>query len=154
MINMGYSIEFDEEKSAKAYGFELHCSPKHCENIARAIRGMDVKKAKEFLEDVINFRRAIPFKTHKKKRAHQKGVGPGGYPQKACKLILEVLKNAENNAEYKGLSPENMYIAHISAYKGREIKGYMPRAFGRATDWNEQTTNVEIIIAEKVEEEE
>ncbi len=146
---MKYSIELDPEKTAKAYGRELHCSPKHCENIARAIRGMMVKDAKKYLEEVIELKKPLPFKTHKKKRAHQKGIGPGGFPQKACKLILQVIENAENNAEYKGLSVENMYIAHISAYKGREIKGFIPRAMGRATDWNEQTTNVEIIIAER-----
>jgi len=146
---MKYSLELDPEKTAKAYGRELHCSPKHCENIARAIKGMGVKEAKKYLEDVINFRKAIPFKTHKGKRAHKRGMGPGGYPQKACKFILRVIENAENNAEYKGLSPENMYIAHISAYKGRIIEGYMPRAMGRVTDWNERTTNVEVIISER-----
>jgi len=145
-------MKLDEEKTAKAYGRELHCSPKHCENIVRAIKGMDVKEAKKYLEEVINFKRAIPFKTHNTERAHKKGMGPGGYPIKACKLILEVIKNAENNAEYKGLNPENMYIAHISAYKGRMTKSYMPRAFGRTTAWHERTTNVEIIIAEKEEE--
>lgn len=151
---MKYSLELDPEKSAKAYGRELHCSPKHCENIARAIKGMMVKEAKQYLQDVINFKRAIPFKTHNTERAHKKGMGPGAYPQKACKLILKVIENAENNAEYKGLDPENMYIAHISTYRGRIIKSYMPRAFGRATAWHERTTNVEIIIAEKEGEEE
>jgi len=144
-------MELDEEKTAKAYGRELHCSPKHCENIAIAIKGMMVKDAKKFLEDVIKLKKAIPFRRHNKKRAHKKGIGPGAYPKKACKLILKVLENAENNAEYKGLNPENMYIAHISAYRGRMIKNYMPRAFGRATAWFERTTNVEIIIAEKEE---
>ncbi len=148
---MKYSIKLDEEKTAKAYGRELHCSPKACENIARAIKGMDVKEAKKYLEDVINFRRAIPYRRHNTERAHKKGIGPGAYPVKACKLILDVIKNAENNAEYKGLDPENMYIAHISTYRGRMIKSYMPRAFGRATAWHERTTNVEIIIAEKEE---
>jgi len=137
---MKYSIELDPEKTAKAYGRELHCSPKACENIARAIKGMSVKEAKKYLEDVINFKRAIPYRTHNTERAHKKGI------------ILKVIKNAENNAEYKGLNPENMYIAHISTYRGRIIRGFMPRAFGRATAWNERTTNVEIIIAEKEEE--
>jgi large subunit ribosomal protein L22 len=151
---MKYSIEFDPEKSARAYGRELHISPKHCENIARAIKGMKVKDAKKYLEDVINLKRPIPFKTHNRERAHKKGMGPGGYPEKACREILKVIKNAENNAEYKGMDPEEMYIAHISTYRGRIIRGYMPRAFGRSTAWNERTTNVEIIIAEREEEEE
>lgn len=151
---MDYSIKFDPETTAKAFGREFHCSPKHSENIARALSGMDVSKAKQYLEEIIIFKKALPFKTHKRMVSHKKGIGPGGYPQKSCRFFLEVLKNAENNAEYKGLNPENMYIAHVSAYKGRVIRGFMPRAFGRSSAWNEQTTNIEIIIAEKEEEEE
>jgi large subunit ribosomal protein L22 len=150
---MKYSTKVDPEKTARAYGRELHCSPKHCENIARVIRGLNVNRAKELLEDVINLRRAIPFKTHNSKRAHKKQMGPGGYPQKASEMMLNIIKNAENNAEYKGLDPENMYIAHASTYKGRILQGRRPRAFGRATLWNERTTNVEIIISEREEEE-
>jgi len=146
---MKYSLQLDPEKTARAYGRELYCSPKHCENIARAIKGMKVSEAKKFLEDVIKHKKALPLKTHKKNRPHHRGVGPGAYPEKACRMVLEVIKNAENNAEYKGLNVENMYIAHVSAYKGREIKGFMPRAMGRATAWNEQTTNLEIIISEE-----
>ena len=33
--------------------------------------------------------------------------------------------------------------------RGRIRKASMPRAQGRATQWNEQTTNVEIILAER-----
>ncbi len=146
---MKYSAEKDPEKSARAYGRELYCSPKHSENIARAIRGMKVKDAEEFLEQVIQKKRAVPFRTHNGSLGHKKRIGPGAYPEKASRLILRVLKNAENNAEYKGLDPENMVISHISAYKGRVIEGIMPRAMGRATAKNEQTTNVEIIIEER-----
>jgi len=145
---MKYSAERDPEKSARAYGRELHCSPKHSENIARAIRGMKVKDAEKLLEEIIQKKRAIPFVTHHGSMGHKKGIGPGAYPEKASRFILRVLKNAENNAEYKGLDPENMVISHISAYQGRIIEGFMPRAMGRATAKNEQTTNVEIIIEE------
>ena len=146
---MKYSNKFDPEKTAKAYGRELHCSPKHCENIARAIKGMNINMAKNMLNDIIDFKRSLPFRTHKRAKAHKKRIGPGGNPQKACKMVLSVIENAENNAEYKGLDPENMYIVHASTYKGRVLQGRMPRAFGRATAWNERTTNVEIVITER-----
>ena len=147
---MGYSIKKDPDKSARAYGKELQCSPRHSQNIARAIRGMKVQDAKNLLDDVIALKRPIEFKTRKRKMGHKKGkgMGPGAFPEKASQHILRIIQDAENNAEYKGLDPENMVISHISAYMGREIKGIMPRAQGRATDKNEQTTNVEIIIEE------
>jgi large subunit ribosomal protein L22 len=145
----GYSVgEIDQEKTARAYGYEFHCSPKDSVNIASAIRGMKLAEAKKYLEEVIAMKRAIPFRTYKGKVSHRRGMGPGRYPRKAAECILYVLKNAENNAEYKGLNPEDMVIRYICAYKGRKIEGIMPRAYGRATQKNEQTTNIEVVIEE------
>ena len=143
-----YSTESDPEKTAKAYGYELHCSPKDSKNIARALRGMKVDAAKNYLEEVIALKRAVPSIYHKRKISHQKATGPGKFPQKAATYLLKILKNAENNAEYKGFDVENMRIKHMAAYRGRTIRGFMPRAQGRATDKNKMTTNVEIIIEE------
>lgn len=143
-----YSIEKDSEKSAKAYGYELRCSPKDSMNIAYAVRGMTIDDAKKFLEDIIEMKRPLSAVFHNHKVHHKKVVGPGSYPVKAATFMLNVIKNAENNAEYKGFDVENMKITHISAYRGRTLQGYMPRAHGRATDKNEQTTNIEVIIEE------
>jgi len=93
-------------------------------------------------------KQSLPAVYHKGKLAHQKGIGSGSFPQKAAKYMLKTLENAENNAEYKGFDPENMKISHISAYRGRIIKGIMPRAHGRATDKNTTTTNIEIVVEE------
>lgn len=145
---MKYTTEVDPEKTAKAYGYELHCSPKDSRNIARAIRGMKLESAKTYLQEVADQKRALPAIYHKQKVAHRKGIGPGSYPQKAASYILKILKNAENNAEYKGFDVENMKIVHAAAYRGRIIRGFMPRAQGRATDWNKKTTNFEIVLEE------
>src|SRR5512137_174442 len=103
-----YSTEKDLEKSARAYGYELHCSQKDCMNIAYALRGMSVEAAKKYLEDVIAMKRALPAIYHKKKRLHQKGIGPGSFPEKAARYMLKVVENAENNAEYKGFDVDKM----------------------------------------------
>ena len=117
-------------------------------NLSRAIRGMKIEDAKKYLQEIIDLKRPLPAVFHKRKRAHQKGIGPGSFPQKAATYMLKTLENAENNAEYKGFDVENMKITFISAYRGRAIKGMMPRAHGRATDKNETTTNIEIVIEE------
>ena len=145
---MKYSTDVDPDRSATAYGYELHCSVKDSMNLAYAIRGMKVEKAKEYLQEIVDMKRPLPAVFHNRKRAHQKGIGPGSFPQKAARYMLKTVKNAENNAEYKGFDPENMKIAHISTYGGRIIKGMMPRAHGRATDKNTKTTNIEIILEE------
>ena len=143
-----YSVEVDQDKTAKAYGYELHCSVKDSMNLAHALRGMKTDDAKKYLQNIVDMKKALPAVYHKRKISHQKGTGPGSYPQKAARYMLKTLKNAENNAEYKGFDPENMKITHISAYRGRVIKGIMPRAHGRATDKNKITTNIEIVIEE------
>jgi large subunit ribosomal protein L22 len=145
---MKYSTDVDPDKTATAYGYELHCSKKDSLNLAQAIRGMKTEDAKKLLQEIIDMKRPLPTVFHKKKRAHQKGIGPGSYPQKAARYMLKTLVNAENNAEYKGFDVENMKIAHVSTYGGRVIKGIMPRAHGRATDKNTKTTNIEIILEE------
>ena len=145
---MKYSTDMDPEKTAKAYGYELHCSPKDSRNICYAICGMNLDHAKIYLEEIVDMKRALPAIFHKQKVAHRKGIGPGSYPQKAARYMLKILKNAENNAEYKGFDIENLKIIHASAYRGRVIRGFMPRAQGRATDWNKKTTNIEIIVEE------
>jgi len=145
---MKYSTDIDPDKTAKAYGYELHCSRKDSMNLSRAIKGMKTEDAKKYLQEIIDMKRPLPAIFHKRKRAHQKSIGPGSYPQKAAKYMLKTLENAENNAEYKGFDVENMKISHISTYGGRVIRGIMPRAHGRATDKLTKTTNIEIIIEE------
>ena len=145
---MKYSTQIDPDKSAKAYGYELQCSRKDSTNLARAIRGMKIEDAKKYLQDVIDAKRALPAIYHNRKRAHQKGAGPASFPKKAASYMLNTLKNAENNAEYKGFDVENMKIKHVSTYGGRVIKGIMPRAHGRAGNKNTKTTNIEILIEE------
>ena len=145
---MKYSTNVDPDKSAKAYGYELHCSRKDSMNLASAIKGMKTENAKKYLNEIIKMKRPLPAIFHNKKRAHQKSIGPGSYPEKAARYMLKTLENAENNAEYKGFDIENMKITHISTYGGRIIKGTMPRAQGRATNKNRKTTNIEIVIEE------
>jgi len=145
---MKYSTDVDPDKTAKAYGYELHCSRKDAQNLAHAISGMKTENAKKYLQEIKDMKRSLPAIFHNGKRAHQKGIGPGSYPQKAASYMLKTLENAENNAEYKGFDVENMKIKHISTYSGRVIRGIMPRAHGRATDKNRITTNIEIIIEE------
>ena len=66
----------------------------------------------------------------------------------AAAAVLGVVKSAVANAEYKGLSTDDMVIATISASRGRVTPGHMARAHGRATEWNQDTVNLEGIIEE------
>lgn len=130
---------------------ELHISPKATREICKSLRGMRVKNAQAFLEDVIALKRAVPFRRYRRNVAHRHGLvgaDAGRYPQKSAKAVLEVLKNAMANAEYKGLESENLKIYHAGSLKGRTIRGWMPRAMGRATPKNTETVSVEMILTE------
>ena len=146
--NKGYTTVSDPDTSAKALSKEQPVSPKFAREVAGMIRGMKVDTARQALEDVIDKKRAVPLKRYNKRVSHKPGVGPGRYPVKAAKAILGVLDSAASNAEYKGLDVSNMAIATISVARGRTIPGHMPRAHGRATQWNQETVNIEIIISE------
>jgi large subunit ribosomal protein L22 len=148
---MRYSIDSDPETSARAQAMEVNISPKHSVEICREIRGMELGKAKTYLEEVISLKRAVPFKRYKQCVSHRKGTGfgPGRYPQKAASKILKLLEDCEANAEYSGLNTDQLRIAHIAANRGRVTRGWMPRAHGRATDWDTYTVNIEIILEEK-----
>ncbi len=148
MPKFGYSDKI-EGPCAKAFGKEMRVSPKHATEVCRAIRGMRLNAAKEYLQAVREKKKAVPFVRHRKKVAHRKGAGDSGrYPVKAAREILKVLNNAEANASYKGFDIEKLKIVHASAYKGITIPGILPRAFGRATPFNKPLTNVEIVLKE------
>jgi large subunit ribosomal protein L22 len=41
-----------------------------------------------------------------------------------------------------------MKVTVVTTNLGRTTKGFMPRAYGRATQWNQQTANIEVILEE------
>ena len=146
-----YNKDVDEAKTARAMAKSLKISPKHSVEICNAIRGMDVAKAKIYLEDVIEMKKSVPFKRHNRDVGHRKGMkgwAAGRYPVKASKAILSVIENAEANAEYKGMDVENLKIEHISSHRGMVIRGAKPRAFGRVTPFNTPTTHIQIVLVE------
>ncbi|CAD5243584.1 50S ribosomal protein L22 [Thermococcus camini] len=146
-----YSFQnFDPEKMARASGRDLRISPKHSVELLREIRGMMVNDALRYLDDVIALKRPVPMKRHNDSQGHKpgRGFGPGRYPVKVAKAVKKVLLNAKNNAEQKGLDPDRLRIIHAAAHRGPVLRGYIPRAFGRATPFNEQTTHIEIVVEE------
>jgi large subunit ribosomal protein L22 len=145
---MGYTQESDPETTSKAVGKEMRVSPKHCREVCRAVRGMSVDEARKYLNGVKELRTAVPYSRYKKYLSPKPGVGPARYPRKAAGAILEVIESARSNAEYKGLDAENMRIKVACAHRGRILQAYMPRAYGRSTPWNEQTTHIEIVLEE------
>ena len=144
----GYTATEDPDTTAKALGKELTISPKLSREVAGMVRGMKVDKAIQALEDVVALKRPVPLKRYNKRVSHKQGVGPGRYPEKVAKAFLTVIQSAVANAEYKGLDVDSMVLRTITVSRGRTLPGHMPRAHGRATQWNQETVNLEVIIEE------
>jgi large subunit ribosomal protein L22 len=145
---VGYTQETNPDTTSRAIGKELPISPKHSREICSMVRGKDVSIALDMLEEVIEFKRAVPFKRYKKYVSPKRGSGPARYPKKAAKAIKGVIESAVSNAEYKGLDGDTMRIKVIAAHLGRTQEGWLPRAYGRATPFNQQTVNIEVILEE------
>jgi len=133
-----------EGNSAKAVGVSLPISTKQSIMICNMLRGKNVQVAKDELEKVAKLQKAVPFTRFNKDMGHRKGNMAGGrFPQKACTHILSIIKSAESNAQFKGLSSTNLIISHISAQQGPKIWRH-----GRQSRRQAKRTHIEIIVQE------
>jgi large subunit ribosomal protein L17e len=133
-----YSREPDNPtKSCKARGSDLRVHFKNTRETAHAIRKLPLTKAKRYLEDVLAHKQAIPFtrfcrgvgRTAQAKNRHSNGQGR--WPVKSAKFVLDLLKNAESNAEVKGLDVDSLYISHIQVNQAQKQRRRTYRAHGR-----------------------
>ncbi|HJJ56170.1 MAG TPA: 50S ribosomal protein L22 [Methanocorpusculum sp.] len=155
MARIGYCNKINGDDIAKAKLNEVSCSPKHAIEISKFIVNMTAENAIDYLEQVIDLKKAVPFHRFTRNVAHKRclngkkmGQVSGRYPVKAATEYVRLIRSAQKNAEYKGLNPEKMVIIHSSANKGRCMKAIFPRAMGRATPKHRDTVNIELILRE------
>ncbi|XP_058194647.1 large ribosomal subunit protein uL22y-like [Rhododendron vialii] len=153
-----YSREPDNPtKSCKARGADLRVHFKNTRETAHAIRKLPLVKAKRYLEDVLAHKQAIPFtrfcrgvgRTAQAKNRHSNGQGR--WPVKSAGFILDLLKNAESNAEVKGLDVEALYISHIQVNQAQKQRRRTYRAHGRINPYMSSPCHIELVLSEKEE---
>ena len=151
MPKSNYAFQnFDSTRHVRAALREKTISHKHAREIAVAIKGLSVEKARDYLIHVTQLKRSIPFRRYKNQVGHKSdpGVMSGRYPQKAATEVLKLLDNLESNAEYKGMDLDRLKMINTTVHKGRLMKRFIPRAQGRATPKNNTFTHVEIVAQE------
>ncbi|XP_027153263.1 60S ribosomal protein L17-2-like [Coffea eugenioides] len=124
---------------------------------AHAIRKLPLAKAKRYLEDVLAHKQAIPFtrfcggvgRTAQAKNRHSNGQGR--WPVKSASFILDLLKNAESNAEVKGLDVDSLFISHIQVNQAQKQRRRTYRAHGRINPYMSSPCHIELILSEKEE---
>jgi large subunit ribosomal protein L22 len=142
----------DADRTAIATGRNLRVSPKHAREICHTLKGKYLETAQEYLENVVERKRSVPFKRYNKKIPHRNDLTQwpsGRYPQKAAREILKVLENAEQNSSFKGLEISRLRITHMATQRGRKIRGYTPRAHGRSSPSHNTLTHVEVVVTEE-----
>merc|ERR1711977_553664 len=152
-----YSVEAENAaKSCKTKGSDLRVHFKNTRETAQAIKGMHLNKAVSYLKQVINKERCVPFnrfsgsigrtgQTKEFKSPHSRGR----WPKKSCQILLGMLKNAESNAEVKGLDVDALVIDHIQVNAAAKQRRRTYRAHGRINPYMASPCHVEIILSEK-----
>ncbi|EFD92625.1 MAG: ribosomal protein L22/L17 [Candidatus Parvarchaeum acidophilus ARMAN-5] len=84
-------------------------SLKHTHEIMEAVKGKDITKAVNKLNKVLLKEDYIPFKKYPSK-GHKHGI-PAGFPQKATKQVINMLKELKSNAKNMGFDDSNIIIS-------------------------------------------
>merc|ERR1711879_183690 len=158
-ITMGRGIYGREPenptKAAKARGSDLRVHFKNTRETAAAIQGLGYRKAVQFLEDVVKHKQAVPFRRynggvgrHAQAKQHHLST-QARWPKKSAEFILGLLKNAESNAEVKGLDVDALYVSWVQVNKAQKQRRRTYRAHGRINPYMSNPCHIEVILTEK-----
>merc|ERR1712048_591868 len=107
-------------------------------------------------EDVCEKRRCIPFRKFngcagRTPQAKAFKMSQGRWPIKSAKILLDLLRNAESNAEFKNLDTDNLNIEHIQVNAAQQGRRRTYRAHGRSGPYMSNPCHIEMILQEKEE---
>uniref|UniRef100_A0A8C5VYY6 Large ribosomal subunit protein uL22 n=1 Tax=Microcebus murinus TaxID=30608 RepID=A0A8C5VYY6_MICMU len=145
-----YSLDPENPtKSCKSRGLNLLVHFKNTRETAQAISGMHIQKATKYLKDVTLKKQCVPFRRYnggvgRCAQAKQWGWTQGRWPKKTAEFLLHMLKNAENNAELKGLDVHSLVIEHIQVNKAPKM-----RPHGRINPYMSFPCHIGMILTEK-----
>lgn len=145
MTDHKYAFQgYNKELHVRSVGRSLPISVKVSVEICNFLRKRPLQEAKRILERVLEEKQAIPYRKFNKDVGHKPGkMAAGRYPKKASTEILNVMKNAEANAQMKGFNTNNLQIIHMCAHKGSR-----PWHHGRQRRQLMKRTHVEVVVAE------
>merc|ERR1711992_268215 len=72
----------------------------------------------------------------------------GRWPVKSATFLLQLLKNAESNADCKGLEVDSLVIDHIQVNRAPQMRRRTYRAHGRINPFMCSPCHVEMILTE------
>merc|ERR1711953_405016 len=122
----------------------------------QAINGMNLNIAQKYLEDVCEKKQCVPFRKFiggigRTPQAKAFKMSQGRWPIKSAKVLLDLLRNAESNAEFKNLDTDNLTIEHIQVNAAQPGRRRTYRAHGRMGPYMSNPCHIEMILQEKEE---
>jgi large subunit ribosomal protein L22 len=138
--------DYKKESMAKACGKALPISRKQAILVGNLIRHKNVQKAKIILEKVSEEKMAVPYTIFNHGVAHKPGIGPGRYPVRTALEILQLLKSAESNAQFKGLNTARLVISDLCVNRASVAWHY-----GRQRRIRMKRCHVDIVLTEEPE---
>nr|KAJ3421568.1 60S ribosomal protein L17 [Polyrhizophydium stewartii] len=149
-----YSTQETSAKSVKARGSYLRVHFKNTREVAAAIKGYKLKKAVAYLNDVTEHKQAIPFRRYaggigRTGQVKVFGVQRGRWPVKSVEFILGLLKNAESNAEVKGLDIDKLVVRHVQVNQAPKQRRRTYRAHGRINPYMSSPSHIELTLVEE-----
>ena len=114
---------------------------------------MLLTKAEEYLKDVLEHKRCIPYSRYdhsvgRCSAAIQFGLTKGRYPEKSVRIMLNLLKNAKANGEVKGLKDDKILIKNVLVNHATEGRRRTYRAHGSINAYCSSNCHVDIICEE------
>ena len=71
----------------------------------------------------------------------------GAWPEPSARYLLDLLQNAQSNAEIKGLEVDNLYIQHIQVTEAPKVRRRTYRAHGRINPYMACPCHIELILS-------
>merc|ERR1712000_516754 len=144
------ATEVDSAKSARARGSYLRTSFKNSRETAQAINGWKLQRAITFLENVKEHKEAVPMRryagsTGRTAQGKQFGVSKARWPAKSAEFILGLLRNAEANADSKGLDTGSLIVKHIQVNQAPKQRRRTYRAHGRINPYMSCPCHIELV---------
>ena len=142
--------------AAKTRVDDLRAHFKNTYETARLVRGMKLKKAIKYMEDVLEHKQCIPYRRFtghvgRTTQAKIHGVTQGRFPEKSVRHVILLLKNLLANAEAKGLDVEKCVVTHFAVQRAVQGRRRTYRAHGRVTPYLSSNCHIEFIVTEKAE---
>ena len=133
--------------TARAYDLRVHF--KNTYETAKAIKGMLLVKAQQYLQQVLDHERCVPFTkydgaTGRTGQALEFGLTHGRWPEKSVKVLLSLLTNLKSNAESKRLNVDNLVVSNCQVNQAVSGRRRTFRAHGRINAYLSSNCHVAI----------